>query len=224
MAHFYGSILLTLAEKNKLDLLLLHRLHTTPSIDFCASSTSHNGKQSIDFSAWPRLAQQQVRILSTINRELLKPYAFVPLHRHSNALVDVLPPEADSSISLLSQSEKPGVTYNWEGCFGHGVMRKTDPRYTCQREFALNHMPDDPLFKLVKNPWPNVDAHSGVLLNHFGLTEARYYTVLFVVSRSIGNWDWFSGLIWDRALGLPLERPNSVTMEYLENYCKKAAS
>lgn len=53
----------------------------------------------------------QVRILSTLNRELLKPSASVALHRHSNALVDVLPPEADSSISLLSQSEKPDVTY-----------------------------------------------------------------------------------------------------------------
>ncbi|KAL6554573.1 hypothetical protein OROHE_007596 [Orobanche hederae] len=53
-----------------------------------------------------------VRILSTINRELLKPSAYVALHRHSNALVDVLLPEADSSISLLSQSEKPDVTYN----------------------------------------------------------------------------------------------------------------
>lgn len=52
-----------------------------------------------------------VRILSTINREILKPSASVALHRHSNALVDVLPPEADSSISLLSQSEKPDVSY-----------------------------------------------------------------------------------------------------------------
>lgn len=53
-----------------------------------------------------------VRILSTINRELLKPASSVALHRHSNALVDVLPPEADSSISLLTDSEKPDVTYN----------------------------------------------------------------------------------------------------------------
>ncbi|XP_043692534.1 citrate synthase, mitochondrial [Telopea speciosissima] len=121
--------------------------------------------------------------------------------------------------------------------YGHGVLRKTDPRYMCQREFALKHLPDDPLFQLVsklydvvppiltqlgkvKNPWPNVDAHSGVLLNYFGLTEARYYTVLFGVSRSIGI---CSQLIWDRALGLPLERPKSVTMELLENLCKKAA-
>uniref|UniRef100_A0A803LN43 Citrate synthase n=2 Tax=Chenopodium quinoa TaxID=63459 RepID=A0A803LN43_CHEQI len=121
--------------------------------------------------------------------------------------------------------------------YGHGVLRKTDPRYTCQREFALKHMPHDPLFQLVsklyevvppiltelgkvKNPWPNVDAHSGVLLNHYGLTEARYYTVLFGVSRSLGI---CSQLIWDRALGLPLERPKSVTMEWLEKFCKKGA-
>ncbi|KMZ69096.1 Citrate (Si)-synthase [Zostera marina] len=122
--------------------------------------------------------------------------------------------------------------------FGHGVLRKTDPRYSCQREFALKHLPDDPLFQIVsklydvvpdvltelgkvKNPWPNVDAHSGVLLNHFGLSEARYYTVLFGVSRCIGI---CSQLIWDRALGLPLERPKSVTMEWIENHCKKVAS
>ncbi|KAF3632319.1 Citrate synthase, mitochondrial [Capsicum annuum] len=120
--------------------------------------------------------------------------------------------------------------------FGHGVLRKTDPRYTCQREFAMKHLPEDPLFQLVsklyevvppvltelgkvKNPWPNVDAHSGVLLNYYGLTEARYYTVLFGVSRALGI---CSQLIWDRALGLPLERPKSVTVEWLENHCKKA--
>ena len=53
-----------------------------------------------------------VRILSTINRELLKPGASVALHRHSNAVVDVLPPEADSSISMLGSDEKPDVSYN----------------------------------------------------------------------------------------------------------------
>lgn len=50
-----------------------------------------------------------VRILSTIDRELLKPSSSVALHRHSNALVDVLPPEADSSISMLSNDERPDV-------------------------------------------------------------------------------------------------------------------
>lgn len=52
-----------------------------------------------------------VRILSTLDRELLKPSSSVALHRHSNALVDILPPEADSSISMLGAEEKPDVTY-----------------------------------------------------------------------------------------------------------------
>lgn len=113
--------------------------------------------------------------------------------------------------------------------FGHAVLRKTDPRYTCQREFALKHLPDDKLFKIVDtiyqvmprvltehgkvaNPYPNVDSHSGVLLWHYGFTQYQYYTVLFGVSRAVGG---FSQLYWDRALGMPLERPKSVTPEWL---------
>lgn len=115
--------------------------------------------------------------------------------------------------------------------FGHAVLRKTDPRYTCQREYALKHMPNDELFHLVstiyevmpgvltehgktKNPWPNVDAHSGCLLTHYGLKEYDYYTVLFGVSRAFGA---LSQLFWDRALSLPLERPKSVTSEWIAN-------
>lgn len=52
-----------------------------------------------------------VRILSTLDREKLKPSSSVALHRHSNALVDILPPEADSSIAMLGENEKPDVTY-----------------------------------------------------------------------------------------------------------------
>ncbi|KAI9356842.1 citrate synthase [Pilaira anomala] len=114
--------------------------------------------------------------------------------------------------------------------YGHAVLRKTDPRYTAQREFALKHLPEDPLFGLVsklyhiipgvltehgktKNPWPNVDAHSGVLLQYYGLTEQDYYTVLFGVSRALGV---TSQLIWDRALGMPLERPKSYSTAHLK--------
>jgi hypothetical protein len=57
-------------------------------------------------------ANYYVRILSTLNRELLKPSSSVALHRHSNALVDILPPEADSSIAMLSDAERPDVTYH----------------------------------------------------------------------------------------------------------------
>mmetsp|Transcript_9447 Transcript_9447/g.18074 ORF Transcript_9447/g.18074 Transcript_9447/m.18074 type:complete len:468 (+) Transcript_9447:119-1522(+) len=119
--------------------------------------------------------------------------------------------------------------------YGHAVLRKTDPRYTCQREFALKHMPDDELFHVVDtiyqvmpgvlkehgkvaNPYPNVDSHSGVLLMHYGLTQFSYYTVLFGVSRGVGA---LAQLYWDRALGLPLERPKSVTPEWLWAQVKK---
>ena len=115
--------------------------------------------------------------------------------------------------------------------YGHAVLRKTDPRYTAQREFALAKMPNDPLFKLVsqvykiapgvltehgktKNPYPNVDAHSGVLLQYYGLTESSYYTVLFGVSRALGV---LPQLIIDRAVGAPIERPKSFSTEkYIE--------
>lgn len=119
--------------------------------------------------------------------------------------------------------------------FGHAVLRRTDPRYTCQREFALKHLPDDEMFQLVstlydvvpkvlteqgkvKNPWPNVDAHSGVLLRYFGLSEEKYYTVLFGVARAIGP---LSNLVWDRALALPLERPKSVTTGWIRDHFKQ---
>lgn len=130
--------------------------------------------------------------------------------------------EAFVKATLASGQVVPG--------YGHAVLRKTDPRYTCQREFALAHLPGDPLFKLVsdlyevvpgvlaatgkvKNPWPNVDAHSGVLLTHFGITEATFYTVLFGVSRAMGV---LAQGVWSRALGLPIERPKSTTMDALE--------
>lgn len=114
--------------------------------------------------------------------------------------------------------------------FGHAVLRKTDPRYTAQREFAQKHMPDNDLFKIVsrvyevvppilsatgkvKNPWPNVDAHSGVLLMKYGLVEYDFYTVLFGVSRALGV---LTNIIWDRATGSPIERPGSTTTRLLK--------
>mmetsp|Transcript_9601 Transcript_9601/g.26085 ORF Transcript_9601/g.26085 Transcript_9601/m.26085 type:complete len:464 (+) Transcript_9601:114-1505(+) len=119
--------------------------------------------------------------------------------------------------------------------YGHAVLRKTDPRYTAQRAFAARHMPEDGLFKLVsmlyevvpevlkqtgkvKNPWPNVDAHSGVLLQHYGINEAEFYTVLFGVSRALGV---LSQGVWSRALGLPIERPKSLTLDALRSTAAK---
>ena len=114
--------------------------------------------------------------------------------------------------------------------YGHAVLRKTDPRYTVQRDFCLNHMPDDLVFKYVnmlyqvvpeilikqgkaKNPWPNLDAQTGVIQWHYGVREFDFYTVLFGIGRAIGI---TANIIWDRALGYPLERPKSLTTDMLE--------
>lgn len=116
--------------------------------------------------------------------------------------------------------------------YGHAVLRQTDPRFTAQMEFGKKHMPDDPLVNTIwnvyetvpdilgsiakiKNPWPNVDAHSGALLVHYGMVEYEFYTVLFGVSRALGV---LSSLCWDRALGFPLERPKSVSTRLVKKW------
>jgi citrate synthase len=116
--------------------------------------------------------------------------------------------------------------------YGHAVLRKTDPRFTAQMEFGKKHLPNDPLVNTVwniyeavppvlqslakiKNPWPNVDAHSGALLVHYGMVEYEFYTVLFGVSRALGV---LANLCWDRALGFSLERPKSVTTALVKRW------
>jgi len=118
--------------------------------------------------------------------------------------------------------------------FGHAVLRKTDPRYMAQRDFCLKYLPNDPIFEYVsmlykvvppilveqgkaKNPWPNVDAQSGVIQWYYGITEYDFYTVLFGIGRAIGV---TSNIIWARALGYPLERPKSLTTDMLEDIAK----
>jgi citrate synthase len=119
--------------------------------------------------------------------------------------------------------------------YGHAVLRKPDPRFMAQRQFAEDNVPDSDLVKIVwkifdvvppiltslgkvKNPWPNVDAHSGALLIHYGMKEYNFYTVMFGVSRSLGV---LAAQCWSRALALPLERPKSVTTQWLQEYIKE---
>jgi len=114
--------------------------------------------------------------------------------------------------------------------YGHAVLRKTDPRYTSQMEFCQKNLPDYPLFKVInmiyqvapkvlmehgkaKNPWPNVDAQSGVIQWFYGVTEYPFYTVLFGIGRAVGT---LANITWDRALGYPIERPKSLTTAMLE--------
>ncbi|MFO8000656.1 MAG: citrate (Si)-synthase [Marinilabilia sp.] len=112
--------------------------------------------------------------------------------------------------------------------YGHAVLRKTDPRFAVQLDFANKYIPEAPLIKLVKkvyevvpdllletgkakNPWPNVDAISGSMLSSYGITEYPVYTMLFGVSRALGV---LTQLIWDRIYGLPIERPKSQNLEW----------
>jgi citrate synthase len=114
--------------------------------------------------------------------------------------------------------------------YGHAVLRITDPRFTAFHKFGERVCAQDEIFRIVdrifaivpgvlkeqgkaKDPWPNVDAISGSLLYHFGLTEFDYYTVLFGVSRALGM---CAQLVINRALGTPITRPKSVSTGWIK--------
>lgn len=120
--------------------------------------------------------------------------------------------------------------------YGHAVLRITDPRFDAFHAFGARVCPDDPVYATVakvyevvpdvlkqiqkiKDPWPNVDAASGCLLYHFGMTEFSYYTVLFSVSRAMGM---CSQLVVSRAWGEAIERPKSHTTHWVKAFVKSA--
>jgi citrate synthase len=129
--------------------------------------------------------------------------------------------------------------------YGHAVLRVVDPRYQGFLEFGKQHLANDAVFQTVErvfnvvpkvleefsqervkegkapiaNPWPNVDAGSGALLYHYGLTEFPYYTVLFSVSRAMGM---LAQLIYNRAIGTPITRPKSVSTEWVKKNAPEA--
>ena len=120
--------------------------------------------------------------------------------------------------------------------YGHAVLRVPDPRYTAQMQFAKQRFPQDDLIRLAdlvfevvpqvlkeqgkaKNPAPNVDAISGTLQYYYGVREFDFYTVLFGVGRALGV---TANYVWARALGMPIERPKSLTTKMLEDAVQKA--
>ncbi|MCC6476509.1 citrate (Si)-synthase [bacterium] len=117
--------------------------------------------------------------------------------------------------------------------YGHAVLRVVDPRFIAFLNFGKKECPNAPVFKLaeqvfnvvpeilkgiqkIKDPWPNVDSISGPRLYHYGVTQTRYYTVLFGVSRAMGL---VAQMVMSRAWNEPIERPKSITLDGL----KKAA-
>ena len=114
--------------------------------------------------------------------------------------------------------------------YGHAVLRCPDPRFSAFIDFGQEHIANDDVFGIVdllfkvvpgvlkehgkaKNPWPNVDAASGSLLYYYGLKEFNFYTVLFSISRTMGM---ISQMVWERALGIPITRPKSITTDWIK--------
>lgn len=116
--------------------------------------------------------------------------------------------------------------------FGHAVLRVEDPRATVQYAVGEAFCPDDPLFNTartlrrvavkvlrempkVSNPYPNVDAVSGSLLNAAGLVDSDYYTVLFGLSRMTG----IAAQVVDERVrsrkgrGVPIYRPKYIAVD-----------
>ncbi|MEM7104284.1 MAG: citrate (Si)-synthase [Bacteroidota bacterium] len=163
-----------------------------------------------------------------------------PLHGLANQevikwifnMMDVLgtkTPSEDQIASYVQQTLDAGMVIPG---YGHAVLRRPDPRFVAQRRFAEEYIQDSDMINTVwklfdvvppileglgkvKNPWPNVDAHSGAILVHYGLSEFSYYTVLFATSRALGV---LAQLCWSRALGFPLERPKSVTTKWVKEF------
>lgn len=110
--------------------------------------------------------------------------------------------------------------------FGHAVLRVEDPRATLLYSEAEKLYPSDPLVKMalalrkvgpkilkenpkISNPYPNVDAISGVILKAAGFPYPEYYTVLFGLARVVGI---SRQIVYDRleareGKGTPIIRP-----------------
>ncbi|MGQ8336814.1 citrate (Si)-synthase [Sunxiuqinia sp. A32] len=118
--------------------------------------------------------------------------------------------------------------------YGHAVLRATDPRFTAFMKFGDENCANSPYLQTVKklfdvvpkilkkykggkiaNPWPNVDAISGSLLYHYGMTHYDFYTVMFGISRTLG---FCAQNVIARGLNQPIIRPKSVTNKWLKNY------
>jgi len=113
--------------------------------------------------------------------------------------------------------------------FGHAVLRAMDPRYELLHAFGMQHFPDDPTMRIadglrrvvppllqatgkVANPWPNVDGISGAIMQHYGLTDYRWLTVLFAACMSLGL---LAQMVISRGLGEPIVHPKAITPDLL---------
>lgn len=161
-----------------------------------------------------------------------------PLHGNANQEVMAWLRELDSHLDGHDPTDDLLREFCWKTLrsgkvipgYGHPAFRTADTRFFMQQSFAKKHLKGDRMCALVsklydivpdilrkhgkvRNPHPNVDAHSGALLHAIGLCEETFYPVMFGVSRAMGP---LSNLVWDRILCLPITKPYSVTTAELK--------
>ena len=213
------------------------------------------------YQSWTRGRQQRIKIQALTAPEREQPVALSdpylsfaagmnglagPLHGLANQEVIRWIEEMNNELGTTQPSKEQIAAYVLKTLkegkvvpgYGHAVLRKTDPRFLAQMEFAKKYCAEDDLVQTVwkiyevvppilestgkiKNPWPNVDAHSGALLKHYGLVEEDFYTVMFGVSRALGV---LASLCWDRVYGFPIERPKSITTTLVKQWLNKEVS
>lgn len=113
-----------------------------------------------------------------------------PLHGLANQEVLRWTLKMKDSIGM-DASEEQIKKYLWDTLnggqvvpgYGHAVLRKTDPRYTAQREFALKHLPDDPLFGLVSKLY-----HIIVSILYYFLGIASGFFFIFILRVFLFGW------------------------------------
>ena len=208
--------------------LVLHCDHENGNVSALATSTVNSALSDLYYSLSAGMNGLAGPLHGLANQECLM--WILELMRKFNGAPTRAQAQEYTQATLKAGKIVPG--------YGHGVLRVTDPRFTCFYNFGKKHCANDPVFQTVatvfdvvpdilkqsnkiKDPWPNVDAASGSLLYHYGLTEPVYYTVLFGVSRALGV---CAQAVWSRALGQPIIRPKSVTTEWLENAAKSGIS
>ncbi|KAK7033097.1 citrate synthase [Favolaschia claudopus] len=161
---------------------------------------------------------------------------------HAKAIADSVNFNLDVMSSLGAAPTKDEIFTYVGNCltqgqiipgYGHALLRVPDPRLELLRRFLDTHPSSDPkvhsFLSLIrnmndnvpdllrervrgmKNPHPNGDALNGCILHAYGL-PTEYLLCFFACSRAMG---FMSQYIWDRALGLSMERPLSLTMDEL---------
>jgi citrate synthase len=208
--------------------LVLHCDHENGNVSAMASFTVNSALSDLYYSVSAAMGGLAGPLHGLANQECLS--WILELRKTYNGA-----PTEDQVRAFAEQTLKDGKVIPG---YGHGVLRITDPRFTSFLEFGKKHCPNADALKTVKtvfevlpvyllslgkikNPLPNVDAASGSLLHHYGLTEGAYYTVLFGVSRLLGV---CAQAIWNRALQMPISRPKSITTEWLQSAAEAASS